>query len=231
MTMVELLQPRTIISRINGRDIRLLVDHPYVYFRREDVEDFADIPPWGNGETLLLDDDQVIEVNGVEYYTLETVLYRARFDALSSEKGDELLRWIDAELDQYLTPEVLEAAHRAPSFAEAYTVAAAAKLLDQDPGVSMGRDRLFEFMSQLGWIERNTTGADAWIPTRLPTSRDWVAIRTVNVGPRKSPTRYLQIHITNAGLAELRRALAATARPSARPVAPTLFDGWADVDS
>ena len=222
--MVQLQQPRTLIPRVDGRDIRLLVDHPYVYFRREDVEEFADIPPWGNGETLLLNDDQVIEVEGVEYYTLETVIYRARFDALTPAKGDALLQWIDQSLDQYLTPDVLEAAHRAPSFAEAYTVAAAARLLDQDPGVSMGRDRLFDLMEQLGWIERNTVGADAWVPTQLPTSRDWIALRAVNVGPRKASRRYLQIHITNAGLAELRRTLA-DIKPAPKPAAhPTLFD-------
>ena len=221
MAMVELLQPRASIPRVDGHDIRLLIDHPHVYFRREDVEDFADIPPWGNGETLLLDEDQVIEVKGVEYYTLDTVIYRARFDSLTPAKGDALLRWIESDLDQYLTPEALEAAHRAPSFADAYTVAAAAKRLDEEPGISMGRDRLFEHMANLGWIERNTVGVDAWVPTQLPTARDWIALRSVNIGPRKAQRRYLQIHITNAGLEELRRTL--TSRPHII-AQPTLFD-------
>ena len=231
MTMVdvELRQPRTIIARVNVADLRFLVDHPFVYFHRENVETIADIPPWGTGETLLLDDDQVVDIDGVEYYTHETTIYRARFDSATPAKGDALLRFLEEELPAYLTPDALEAAHRAPSFAEAYTVAAAARLLDEDPAISMGRDRLFEHMEAIGWIERNPAdprnpGADVWIPTSLPTSRDWVALRTVLVGPRKSARPYLQIHITNAGLTELRTSLLALARPAAAPTHPTLFD-------
>jgi hypothetical protein len=223
MTMVELQQPRLMILRVNGRDLRTLVDHPSAYFRREDVEELADIPPWGNGETLLLDEDQVVDVDGVEYYTLEGVLYRARFDSLTPAKGDALLAWFDRELPLYLTPEVLEAAHRAPSFAEAYPVAAAAALLDKDPGLTMTRDRLFTHMAELGWIQRNDPTED-WQVTTLPYSRDWLTLRTVYVGPRRSRRRYEQIHVTNAGLQELRTILTA-AKPAPAPIThPTLFD-------
>ncbi|CAN7238710.1 phage antirepressor KilAC domain-containing protein [Microbacterium sp. LjRoot45] len=222
--MVELQQPRPIIPRVDGQNLHILVDHPYVYLRRDDVEALAGIPPWGTGEKLLLDDDQVVDINGAEYYPLETALHRARYESLTPSKADAFLQWVEAELPQYLTPEVLEAAHRVPAFSEAYTVAGAARLLDQDPEISTGRDRLFDHMAELGWIERNTEGVDAWIPTSTATSRDWLTLRTVYVGPRRNARPYLQIHITNAGLTELRRTLAGTARSTTRPAHPTLFD-------
>jgi len=224
MSMVELQQPRPMIPRVAGRDLRMLVDHPFVYLRRDDVEELAGIPPWGTGETLLLDDSQVVEINDVEYYPLETALHRAQFESTDARKSDAFLRWVEQELPQYLTPDVLEAAHRVPSFSEAYTVAGAARLLDQDPEISTGRDRLFEHMESLGWIERNDEGVDAWIPTQLPTARDWLTLRTVYVGPRRKARPYLQIHVTNAGLAELRESLIKQHRAATPPAHPTLFD-------
>lgn len=226
--MVELQQPRTLIPRVDGHDLHILVDHPYVYLRRDDVEHFAGIPPWSTGPTLLLDDHQVLEISGAEYYPLEWAITRALEDSLTPTRARRFVDWVRDELPAYVTDEQLENAHRTPGFVDAYTVTAAARILDQDPTISIGRDRLFDHMAQLGWIERNLTPDAEWVITRLPHDRDWLTLRTVTVGPKLRGTpqrRYLQIHITKGGLAELHRTLAGTGRPDPpAPTHPTLFD-------
>ncbi|WP_336627340.1 MULTISPECIES: phage antirepressor KilAC domain-containing protein [unclassified Microbacterium] len=226
VAMVELQQPRTVIPRVDGHDLHILVDHPYVYLRRDDVERIAVIPPWATGETLLLDDDQVHDINGAEYYPLEWAMTRALEDTQAPARARRFLDWLRDELPAYTTDEVLEQAHRVAPFIEAYTVAAAARILDQDPTITIGRDRLFDHMAELGWIERNLTPDAEWVITRLPHDRDWLTLRAVNVGPttRHGQRRYLQIHITTKGLAELHRTLAGVGRPDPPPAQPTLFD-------
>lgn len=43
-----------------------------------------------------------------------------------------------------------------------YSVAEAAKILSQDPAISIGRDRLFTFMSEQGWIFRSRNSRGGW---------------------------------------------------------------------
>lgn len=43
-----------------------------------------------------------------------------------------------------------------------YSVAAAAKVLSRDPGIEIGRDRLFRHMANLGWIFRTTGKRGHW---------------------------------------------------------------------
>jgi len=230
--MVELQQPRTLIARVDGTDLRILVDHPFVYLRREDVERLAAIPPWATGEQLLLDDDQVLEISGTEYYPLEWALSRAIEDTLDAHKATRFLDWIRDELPAYTSDQVLEQAHRVPHFVTAHTVAAAARTLSADPTISIGRDGLFEYMATLGWIHRatpNRTGNPAgdWTISRTAHDRDWLTLRPITIGPatRHGQRGYMQIHVTDAGLAELHRLLAGISTPAPPPPAhPTLFD-------
>lgn len=231
-TMVELQQPRTLIARVHGENLRILVDHPFVYLRRDDVEQLAAVPPWATGEQLLLGDDQVIEISGVEYYPLEWAMSRALEDSTDPTRGARFLSWIRDELPAYTSDQVLEQAHRIPHFATAHTVAAAARTLSADPTISIGRDGLFEYMATLAWIHRATptrTGNPAgdWTISRTAHDRDWLTLRPITIGPatRHGQRRYLQIHITDAGLTELHRLLAGISAPAPPPPAhPTLFD-------
>lgn len=43
-----------------------------------------------------------------------------------------------------------------------YSVAEAAKILSQDPGISIGRDRLFAYMSDIKWVFRSRNPRGGW---------------------------------------------------------------------
>ena len=43
-----------------------------------------------------------------------------------------------------------------------YSVSAAAKTLSRDPNIRIGRDQLFKFMCELGWIFRTTGRRAHW---------------------------------------------------------------------
>lgn len=220
MVMVELQQPRHLVHRVDGHDLHVLVDHPYVYLSAEDVEAIAGVPAWATGESLLLDEGQTVDLDGVTFYPLDEAVARAREESLTPERAARFLAWIEEHLPLILDPELLEHAHRVPSVTQSYTVAAAAEILDRDPAISMGRARLFEHMAFLGWIERRVGD---WAVTPLAHGRDWLVSRPVIVRGR----RYRQIHVTRAGLIELRRSLVASPAVSAIPASPAqpaLFD-------
>ncbi len=229
MTMVELQQPRTLIHRLHGQDLRVLVDTPYVYLSRDDVEAIAGVPPWGTGDTLLTAaDEHSIEISGVTFIPLDVATDRVRTDAIDQDRAAAFLAWLDEHAPTFTDPAVLELAHQPASFATAYTVAAAAKTIADELGIDLGRDRLFDHMDALGWIERNEPGGP-WVITVLPYNRDWLTLRAVSIGPRrtgKTLRSYPQIHVTPAGLEELTetfRALRPAPKLRALPT-PTLFD-------
>lgn len=229
MTMVELQQPRTLIHRLDGRDLRVLVDTPYVYLARDDVEAIAGVPPWGTGDTLLTAaDERSIEISGVTFIPLDVATDRVRTDATDQDRAAAFLAWLDEHAPTFTDPRVLELAHQPASFATAYTVAAAAKAIADELRIDLGRDRLFDHMDALGWIERNEPGAP-WIITALPHNNDWLTLRAVGIGPRRSgktQRQYLQIHVTPAGLAKLTdtfRDLPPAPKLRALPT-PPLFD-------
>jgi hypothetical protein len=221
--VVELARPRRLIPRWPGHgDLHLLVDDPVVYLRSADVERLAGIPPWGRGETLLLDDEALVLIDTVPYYTLAVAVGRAEYE--DTVLAGEFVAWLDEQLPLLLDPAELERAHRVPGFAGAHTVTAAAKILARDLGLRLGRDRLFEHLAGLGWITRAGVDED-WDVTSLAHDRDWLTRRPVAI---PAPTRdrrrqYLQVHVTERGLAQLRTALA-VGRPEPPPPEPTLFD-------
>ncbi|MDJ1113210.1 phage antirepressor KilAC domain-containing protein [Microbacterium dauci] len=229
MTMVELQQPRTLIHRVDGRDLRVLVDRPYIYFARDDVETIATVPPWGTGDTLLTEaDEHTIEISGVAYVPIDVALNRVRDDAKDRVKAHAFIAWVEEQRPTFTNPDILELAHQPASFASAYTVAGAAKALADELGIKLGRDRLFELMDSLGWIERNSETSN-WMVTALPHNKDWLALRAITIGPRRTHAagqQYLQIHVTQAGLVELARILRLQ-QPQPAPTpepTPTLFD-------
>lgn len=223
--MMELQKPRPLIHRWNGHDIHVLVDHPYVYLRAADVEAAAGIPPWSTGETLLLDDDTLTELNDGEYYPLDRA--RARALEVNTDQAAAFLAWLDEHEALFLEPSILERAHKPVPFTDAYEVRRAATLLSDDPTISIGRDRLFELMASLGWIRRGVAGTLDWRITALAHTNDWLTLRDVIVpaAGRTGKRTYRQVHVTPAGLNELRRTLHALGRSTpTTPPQPTLFD-------
>jgi len=97
-----------------------------------------------------------------------------------------------------------DAVEEAP--AEHYSVLAAAKILDRDPAISIGRDSLFELLHRWGWTEKH---ADMWKP-----SRDMVLIGYLVVVDNRVPGRqdlYPQICITPLGIQALHQRLGGVA--------------------
>ncbi|OYC97235.1 phage antirepressor KilAC domain-containing protein [Microbacterium sp. Yaish 1] len=226
--VVELQQPRQLIHRVDGRDLRVLVDRPYVYLSRDDVEAIAGIPPWGTGELLVVDDEHSIDVGGVTYIPLDAAVNRIRDDANDIEQAHDFMEWLVAELPRLTAAETLAAAERPTgTVVGSYTVAAAAKHLADRLGIRLGRDGLFDHLDRLGWIERNDASSH-WIITAHPHNQGYLVVHAVSVGPkgRNKAHRYLQIYVTPTGLTELERILADLAPPAKAPplVPATLFD-------
>lgn len=205
--VVELAQPRTIIERVDGADVWVFVDHPYVYVRRDDVERAAGIPPWSTGEQLFHVDEPTVEFKGAVYWPIEYAIARANDESLTPDRAARFLSWLDDAVQRILEPAVLENAHRTVGFAAAHPVATAASILSEELGIRLGRDGLFAHLDDLGWTERNPD-QDMRVITKLPWDRDWLVHRSVTIGAGKSARRYLQIHVTTAGMTELRKTLA-----------------------
>lgn len=94
------------------------------------------------------------------------------------------------------TPDLL------PSITEAYSVRTAAQLLDEDPAISVGERRLFQWLLDHDWIIRRGT---EYAPT---TER--ITFGHLAVVPRRVPLRddpWPQVVVTPAGLTELHQLL------------------------
>jgi len=206
--------------RHGNLDIRVNITDRSVWLRADQVEQLAGIPPWATGDTLL-GDEEVLAIGDAWFYDLDGAVAKCAHHgtALAVAFGD-WVREFAADVDD----QVLENAHQRVAFIHALTVAQAARVLDGDPAISMGRDRLFAHLEQLGWIERSSPAHD-WIITREAHQRDWLTLRTVTI-PNGIDTRpYLQVHVTHAGLDEIRRTLYALRRgdPAEQPTPIPLF--------
>lgn len=203
-SLPALLQPRHLVARMPNRgNLRITIDGAYTYLNIGDVEHLV-----AGG---IVDGDD----RGVA--TLPDAIGWAR--AQRTERATEFVTWLEEFLAS-VDEEVLENAHRIPSFVDAVTVRKAAALLDADPVISIGQTTLFEHMARIGWIER--TGADAaWRITPLARRFDWLTTRTVIVRRK----HYRQVYVTPRGLAALQISLHGIAGPPAEPAPhPTLFD-------
>lgn len=130
--------------------------------------------------------------------------------------------WLQGILPSVVTDEVLDGAIGLETFLDAWTVQQAAVILDRDPAVAMGRQRLFELLEHLALIARDEHGH--WIPTSLAIRRGWLTVRPVHVSRGPSKGRYDQVHVTRDGLAELRRCLHTVGAGVADDIpTPTLF--------
>jgi hypothetical protein len=216
MLMYELAQPRKLVPRWLGHgDLTIVVDGPNVYVRADQLEQLADIRPWADGDALI-PEGWPVDLQGVAYYRLDDALDRLEHAGTGSATA--FLTWIRDTLPTLITDETLALAAGLSGFLDAFTVSQAAAQLSTDPAVSIGRDRLFRHMEQLGWVTRDR---DYWALT-TPARRDGVlTLRTVPVRGRSYP----QVYVTQLGLTALRASLHAlsVAPPPPAPT-PTLFD-------
>lgn len=222
--MVELAQPRKLLPRWPGHgDLTIVIDGAYTYLRADQVEQLAGIPAWGDGETVL-PDEWPLDVAGTPFYAIDDAVQKC--ERHGTALAAEFVSWL-REFLSTVDDDALEQAHKVVHFTDAYSMTRAARILDADPTITMGRDRLFAYLEQLGWIERSSPAHD-WIITRRPHDRDWLTLRAVRVpaGNKTGWRDYLQVHVTPAGIAELRRTLHALNRgapPTDIPAAQPLF--------
>ncbi len=91
-----------------------------------------------------------------------------------------------------------------------YSVADAAKLLSNDTGLTVGRDRLFTFMAQLGWIYRDA-GTHCWKAYQKQVENGRLEMKThVKHGTDQQGRTFPfppTIRVTGKGLADLHRRL------------------------
>lgn len=93
-----------------------------------------------------------------------------------------------------------------------YEVADAAKVLSRDPNISIGRDRLFSFMSEENWIYRGRNGRWRAYQTQVDNDRlvEKVGRQFWHPGRGKYLVPQPTIRITPKGLAELHKRLGGT---------------------
>lgn len=203
--VVELAQPRKLVPRWHTHgDLLLVIDGAYTYLRADDVEQLSGIPPWGEGDTVL-GDSWPLDVEGVHFYLLDDALRRCE------QHGTRTAREFTAWLLDFLASvddAVLENAHRVVPFIEALTVAQAARDLTRQHGIRVNRKQLFAALDDLDWIGRNSPEHD-WVISPEAHARDLLTLREVNIpaATREGKRRYLQVHVTRRGLAELVKAL------------------------
>lgn len=93
-----------------------------------------------------------------------------------------------------------------------YSVADAAKILSQDPNISIGRDRLFAFMESIGWIYRRQAKRGGWevYQTQVDTGRLYERpakpFLNSKTGDYELPAP--TVRVTAKGVARLRELLA-----------------------
>lgn len=221
--VVELARTVKLIPRWPGHgDLTIVTRDGRVYLRADQVEQLAGIPPWASGESLL-GETWPLELDGNPYYDVDDAI--ARCETADTSMAAAFLTWLGDTLDQLLADDVLDLAQGIPGFIGSYPVRVAARILDDDPAISIGQNTLFAHMHHLGWIERTPTGD--W--TLTPTSRrnGWLTIRDITVPAATKAHRraYPQVYVTPAGLTELATTLHALSRPVPdTPAPPTLFD-------
>lgn len=146
---------------------------------------------------------------------------------VDDERPAMFFRWLDArlgELNQYglraleertlygtrdpraaAAPDVDDAQRKVPEF---FSVAAAARILDRDPAISIGRQALFEHLHKVAWISRE---GRAWVPAEGIPALGLLARQDVNVPQFSRDEPYPQVVITAAGLRALHQRLGGVA--------------------
>lgn len=122
------------------------------------------------------------------------------------------LAWLHDSLPLVMSAEAIDAAVPAAAFVDAWDFATAAHHLSRS-GIPTTRQGLILHLQDARLIARDRD--QRWAPTPLAQRRGWLTTRM-----RKLPSGlglYPQVHITHAGLAEIRRQLSAI-------VAPVLFE-------
>jgi DNA-damage-inducible protein D len=139
----------------------------------------------------------------------------SREDLVASITRRELAAWLVESEDarEALSAElavVRPAAQSWTALADAagdYAVADVAKILSRDPAITIGRDRLFEFLKGQGWIYRGEGGR--WRPYQRAVECDRLSERMQSSldadGSRVHRTP--QVRVTTKGIHELHRLL------------------------
>lgn len=105
--------------------------------------------------------------------------------------------------------------------ADTFTIALAARILDRDPAITIGRDALFDEIRRLQMVTKDADGA--FIPTVESTALGILARNDIWL--RSSKIAFNKIRITPAGLEFLHTRLGGTATIDVdAPAAPTLVD-------
>lgn len=218
--VVELERSRTkLIHRMPGRgDLWMFVGDGGIFLRADQVEKIAGIPPWSGG-VLLVDVDEWTILDGHACYAVEAAI--ARCESAATPSASEFLTWLRDVLAT-LDDDAVDQAQQVPAFIGSHPVGVAARMLSEDPEVTITRTGLFAFMHETGWISR---GDQDWEVTHLARRNGWLTVRRVPV-PGRGLRAYPQTYITPAGLTELHRALTLGRRRSPPdPVRhPTLFE-------
>lgn len=218
--VTELARARTkLIHRMPGRgDLWIFVDSGRIFLRAEQLEQLASIEPWSGGEVLFADGEWII-LDGHVCTPLESAI--ARCEAAGTPAAAAFLVWLTGILDE-LDDDALDSAQALPGFIGSHPVDLAARILSEDPEVTLGRNALFAFMDHAGWLSR---GATDWEVAHLARRNGWLTIRQVPV-PGRGRRTYPQVYVTPAGMTELHRQLTLGRRqePPEPAAHPTLFD-------
>lgn len=192
----------------------------------------ADIERYGAGAhwSQIVAVDGVVDENG-ERLVLVTgddalLLLQEAPMALKGDDHDELVAWLErnlAGLREDTERLVGYALDEDPGYTQRhFTVANAAAILNRDPAITLGRDRLFEVLAHVGWIERPHLD---WRPTDDARRAGLVTARPTMIHGRKDV--YMQVVVTDAALLELHRRLGGITPLTigADDTIPTLVDG------
>lgn len=111
---------------------------------------------------------------------------------------------------EQLTPDATAWRHLADADGN-FGVADAAKMLSQDPEITIGRDRLFSFMESLGWIKRRNHRRGGWFAYQTQVDCGRLHERPATPFLNRKTGEYElpapTIRVTAKGVAELHRLL------------------------
>lgn len=218
--VTELARVRAkVIHRMPGAgDLWVFVEGGAMLLRADQVEALAGIPSWSAGESLF-DADEWVTIEGHPCYPVESAV--ARCEAAATPAATAFLEWL-ADVLARLDDDALDQAQRLPGFIGSHPVDVAARMLSADLHIGVGRNGLFAFMHEAGWLNR---GESDWEVTHVARRNGWLTVRRVTV-PGRGGHLYPQTYVTPLGLAELRRLLVDAHHQDAPdpPAQLTLFD-------
>ena len=95
-----------------------------------------------------------------------------------------------------------------------YSLREAAQILDRDPSITTGQNRLLGTLIEFGWVDRRGR-----LPYQAAICAGRLAVRTTTYDhPTEGPKVTTQVRVTPKGLAEIHRRLGGTARLALRAV-------------